>query len=149
MKNLSLNSSISALYRISEAAGGAMPLYLARVAAGFPSPADDYIERSLDLNELLVRHPAATYFVRVSGDSMTGAGIYSGDLLIVDRAEQAVSGSVIIACLNGELTVKRFIRNNGGAFLMAENEAYDPIPVTEESGFEVWGVVIHVIRRVR
>src|SRR5471030_2397814 len=89
------------------------PLFAARVPAGFPSPADDYIERSLDLNEHLIRHPAATFFVRASGDSMTGS-IHSGDLLVVDRSLEAADGSVVIAVIDGELTVKRLRRRGDG-----------------------------------
>ena len=126
-----------------------IPMFSAHVPAGFPSPADDYIDRNLDLNEFLVRHPAATFFVRVSGDSMVNAGIHSGDILIVDRAESPVNGSVIIAALNGELTVKRLARGSDGVFLVPENPAYSPMRVGPEMDFEVWGVVVHVIHSFR
>lgn len=126
-----------------------LPLFMARIPAGFPSPADDYVEGSLDLNELLVRHPAATFFVRVSGDSMTGAGIHSGDVLVVDRAESARNRSVIIAALNGELTVKRLVREKGRACLVSENPDYAPMDVTGDTQFEVWGVVVHVIHSLK
>ena len=90
-----------------------LPVFLGRLPAGFPSPADDYIEGKLDLNRHLIKHPAATFFVRVSGDSMTGAGIHSGDLLVVDRSLEAIDGNVIVAALDGDLTVKRFRKRNG------------------------------------
>ncbi len=125
-----------------------LPLFSARVPAGFPSPADDYIDRALDLNEHLIRHPAATFFVRVSGDSMVGAGIHPGDILVVDRAEEPSHGKIIIAALNGELTVKRLSRNHDRVCLTPENPAYAPIEVTPEMQFEVWGVVVHVIHTV-
>ncbi|MBN2158701.1 MAG: translesion error-prone DNA polymerase V autoproteolytic subunit [Spirochaetes bacterium] len=125
------------------------PLFAARIPAGFPSPADDYVDQGLDLNDLLIRHPAATFFVRVSGDSMVGAGIHSGDVLVVDRAETARDRSVIIAALKGELTVKRFIRENGRAYLVSENPDYTPVEVTGDTDFEVWGVVVHVIHSFR
>ena len=125
-----------------------LPLFSARVPAGFPSPADDYIDRALDLNEHLIRHPAATFFVRVSGDSMVGAGIHPGDILVVDRAEEPSHGKIIIAALNGELTVKRLSRHHDRICLTPENPAYAPIEVTPEMQFEVWGVVVHVIHTV-
>ena len=124
-------------------------LFCARIPAGFPSPADDYIENSLDLNEYLVKHPAATFFVKVTGDSMTGAGINSGDILIVDRSVNAVNGSVIVAILNGEFTVKRFFRYGSVVQLSPDNPAYNPIEVKTGSDFEVWGVVMHVIHTVK
>ncbi len=139
------DSSICSIHHINEENPYSIPMFAARVPAGFPSPADDYIDRTLDLNELLVKHPAATYFVRVSGNSMTGAGIRSGDILIVDRAETAVNNSIVIASLNGELTVKRYVQTVDGVYLLAESPEYEPVRITEEMDFEVWGVVIHVI----
>jgi len=137
------------IYRFSPYVRLSLPLFTARIHAGFPSPAEDYIEKSLDLNEYLVQHPAATFFVRVTGDSMTGAGINSGDLLIVDRALKAVNGSVIVAILNGEFTVKRLQSSGKRVRLFPENPAYQPIEVTAGCDFEVWGVVVHVIHTVR
>lgn len=122
-----------------------LPFYLSRVAAGFPSPADDYVEKKLDLNEHLVKSPAATFFVRVSGESMTKAGIFHGDLLIVDRSLEVKEGSIIVAILNGEFTVKRFIKRDGRMLLAAENDAYQPIEIHPDMDFEVWGVVTNVI----
>jgi DNA polymerase V len=121
------------------------PLFLVPVSAGFPSPADDYLEGKLDLNQYLVKHPAATFFVRVTGDSMIGAGIHSGDLLIVDRSLEPKDGNVVIAVLDGELTVKRIERHDGKLFLAPENKDYPLIPVTEEQFFQVWGVVTNVV----
>ena len=126
-----------------------IPVFIARVPAGFPSPAEDYIEKTLDLNEYLIRHPAATFFVRVTGDSMTGAGIHSGDILIVDRAVTASNGSIVVAILNGEFTVKRLESSARGVRLCPENPAYEPISVRAGCDFEVWGVVVHVIHTVR
>ena len=122
-----------------------LPLFGTRVAAGFPSPADDHLENTLDLNEHLVRRPAATFFVRVQGESMTGAGINPGDILVVDRAEEARDGKIVIAALDGELTVKRLSRRDGRVMLMPENPAFEPIPVNEEMSFVIWGVVRSVI----
>ena len=136
------------IFRYSSCGRLPLPVFIARVPAGFPSPAEDYIERSLDLNEYLVRHPAATFFVRVTGDSMTGAGINSGDILIVDRSVRAVNGSIIVAILNGGFTVKRFSSGGGAVRLYPENPAYEPIDVAPGEDFEVWGVVVHVIHTV-
>ncbi len=121
------------------------PLFVASVSAGFPSPADDYIEGKLDLNTYLIKHPAATFFVRVEGDSMIDAGIHSGDILIVDRALEPVDNSVVIAAVHGELTVKRIRKSKSKLFLVPENGCYEPLEVTEEMDVEVWGVVTTVI----
>ncbi len=123
----------------------ACPLYSSHVRAGFPSPADDYIETYLDLNEHLIKHPAATFFVTASGDSMTGAGIQSGDMLIVDKSLDASHGKIVIAAIDGELTVKRLSRQGGRVQLLPENDAYKPIDITDEQDLVIWGVVTHVI----
>jgi len=122
-----------------------VPLYGSSVRAGFPSPADDYIESMLDLNTYLIKHPAATFIVKASGDSMNGAGIQSGDLLIVDRSLEAVHGKIVIAAVNGDLTVKRLFKQNGIIKLMAENPDYPPIDITATEEVVIWGVVTHVI----
>ncbi|ACU88303.1 LexA family protein [Desulfomicrobium baculatum] len=124
------------------------PLYLDRISAGFPSPADDYIETALDLNTYLIRNPAATFMVRVSGDSMTGAGISDGDVLVVDRSEQPAHGKIVVAVLDGELTVKRLVMKNGQTLLAPENPCYQPITVTEGQDLHVWGVVTGVVRKL-
>ena len=121
---------------------------MSAVEAGFPSPAEDYIEGSLDLNKHLIKHPAATFFVRVSGDSMINAGIYPGDILIVDRSLEAIDKKIVIAVIDGELTVKRLKHRDNLLFLEPENEAYLPIKITKEMSFEVWGVVTNVIHKV-
>ena len=115
------------------------------VCAGFPSPADDYIEGKLDLNEHLIKHPAATFFVRAVGDSMTGAGIHPGDILIVDRALEPSNNAIVIAVLKGEMTVKRMRKTRDRLFLVPDNESYEPFEVTGETDVEVWGVVTVVI----
>lgn len=122
-----------------------LPLGAGRVTAGFPSPATDHVEQRLDLGEYLVLHPEATFFLRVKGDSMTGAGIHHGDLLIVDRSLSPASGRVVVAALNGELTVKRLHRSRGKLTLKAENPDYPDIPVNDEQDFQIWGVVAHVV----
>ncbi len=126
----------------------ALPLYASGVSAGFPSPADDYLEGALDLNEHLVKEPAATFFVRARGDSMTGAGIHDGDLLVVDRSREARDGSVVIVSLNGELTVKRYVCRGEQVWLEPENPAYQGILLNEEDDVRTWGVVTNVIHRL-
>ncbi|MBV8884295.1 MAG: translesion error-prone DNA polymerase V autoproteolytic subunit [Chroococcidiopsidaceae cyanobacterium CP_BM_RX_35] len=126
-----------------------LTLFLMPVSAGFPSPAEDYIEGKLDLNQYLVQHPAATFFVRVSGDSMTGAGVHSGDLLIVDRAIEPTDGSIVIAVVNGELTVKRLHKQGDHLWLRAENEHYQPLEINESTEFQIWGVVTSAIHLLR
>jgi DNA polymerase V len=125
-----------------------LPLFSGKVAAGFPSPADDYIEKNLDLNELLVHKPAATFFVRAQGESMLGAGIHPNDILVVDRSIEAVPGKIVICALNGELTVKRLERDNGQWQLKAENPAYADILIHDELDMVIWGVVTNVIHAV-
>ena len=122
-----------------------LPLFNGKVAAGFPSPADDYVEKNLDLNELLVQKPAATFFVRAQGESMLGAGIHPNDILVVDRSLEAVPGKVVICAINGELTVKRLERANDQWQLKAENPAYADIVIHDELELVIWGVVTNVI----
>jgi len=123
-----------------------IPYFATLVPAGFPSPAEDYEDVSLDLNSYLVRHPAATFFVRAQGDSMIGVGIYDGDMMIVDRAVTPCSGTVVIAVIDGEFTVKRLIKKQPGrVVLRPANDNYTDIVVSESSNFEIWGVVIHTI----
>lgn len=125
-----------------------LPMFLESVSAGFPSPADDYMESKLDLNDLLIKNPAATFFVRVTGDSMINSAIYSGDILVVDRSLDPKEGSIVIAVINGELTVKRLIYKDSYIYLVPENKFYQPIKITEDMNFEVWGVVRSVIHSV-
>jgi len=120
-------------------------LYMSQVQAGFPSPADDYQETKLDLNQYMVKNPAATYFVRVSGDSMIGAGIHPGDLLVVDRSIEPRNKKIVIANINGELTVKRFRVNRKKMTLEPENKDYPVHEINDEMQFEIWGVVTNVI----
>lgn len=124
-----------------------MPLYLSRISAGFPSPADDYIESALDLNRFLVKNPPATFMVKVSGDSMMDAGIHNGDILVVDRAAEAIHGKIVVAVLDGELTVKRLHLKDNECMLIPENNQYKPIRIASEQELHIWGVVTAVIRR--
>lgn len=123
-----------------------IPLYVDSVSAGFPSPAQDFVEKSLDLNEFCVAHPAATFYVRAQGDSMIDAGIHSGDVLVVDRALTARHGDIVIACIHGEMTVKT-LELKPNVLLRPKNKAYKAISITEESGLEIFGVVTGVVRK--
>ena len=118
------------------------------VSAGFPSPAADHIDKKLDLNELCIRNPSATFFIRVAGDSMQGAGIHDGDILIVDKSLNPKTRDVIIAVVDGEFLVKRLCRQGNMVFLAAENFHYPPILIEENTSFQVWGVVTKVIHSV-
>ena len=123
----------------------ALPVFASRISAGFPSPADDHIEGKLDLNRHLVRRPAATFFIRAQGESMKDAGIFDGDLLVVDRGIVPRAGDIVIAVLHGELTVKRLAMTEAGSILSADNPAYPDIR-PGEAGCELWGVVTFSIR---
>jgi DNA polymerase V len=125
-----------------------VPLVLCRVPAGFPSPADDYVERTIDLNEWLIGNELATFIVRAEGDSMTGE-IHSGDRLIVDRSLEARHKDVVVACLDGEMIVKRLLVRDGRYYLQPENTAYPLIEITEERELIIWGVVTHSIHPLR
>lgn len=125
-----------------------LPLYLAPVEAGFPSPADDYLDRRLDLHQHLVRNEAATFFLRAHGESMLGAGIHDGDLLIVDRSMDAAHRKVVIAALDGELTVKRLLHREGRVLLAPENPRFEPIDITESESVHIWGVVTYVVHKL-
>ena len=124
-----------------------IPLMNSAVAAGFPSPAEDHLDLPIDLNEYLVKNPAATFYVRVDGDSMDEADIHQGDILIVDRSESYGTGSVVLAVLNGEFTVKKLIKKGNELYLESSNSAYAPIKIEIETDFKVWGVVTYVIHR--
>ena len=136
---------VKKIYCPDESSSCPRPLFVASVSAGFPSPADDYIEGKLDLNTHLIKHPAATFFVRVEGESMIDAGIHPGDILIVDRALEPFDNNVVIALINSELTVKRIRKVDNKLFLIADNSQYEPIQIQEEMDFEIWGVVTNVI----
>ena len=122
-----------------------LPYFDGGVSAGFPSPAEDYMHSKLDLNNLLIEHPSATYYVRVNGDSMLGAGILNGDLLIVDRSLEVTNNCIVVAYIDGEFTVKRIKKINNKMFLQPENKNHQAIEITESMDFELFGVVAHAI----
>jgi DNA polymerase V len=117
------------------------------VNAGFPSPATDYMEKELDLNQFLIHNPEASFFVRVSGDSMIQAGIFDGDTLIIDRSLPVKNGSIILAIVEEEFTIKRFIQRAGKTYLAPENENYQVLEVTNNESFQIWGIVTATIHK--
>ena len=125
-----------------------VPYFLSRISAGFPSPADDYIENNLSLSELLIRNHLSTFLMKTSGDSMMDVGINDGDILVVDRSIEPKNRDIVIAILEGNLTVKRLLfKTNGSVVLKSENSAYKDIKIPESADLEIWGVVTSVIHQ--
>jgi DNA polymerase V len=124
-----------------------LPLFVSKVSAGFPSPAQDYVEQTLDLNELCIKRPAATFFVRVDGDSMIDAGIFSNDILIVDRSVKPAHGDVVVAQVNGEFTVKELCLRPT-LMLVPRNKSFEPISFADDSELQIFGVVTNVLRQM-
>jgi len=122
------------------------PLFASRPQAGFPSPGDDQVEKMLDINDLVVEHPESTFYVRVSGDSMDGAGIFDGDVLVVDRSLEPKDGSIVVAAVFGELVVKYLEKRSGRVELTSATEGYAPIDIAENDDCFVWGVVVGSVR---
>lgn len=125
-----------------------IPLVVAKVPAGFPSPADDYIDRPLDFNELLIVNPAATFAIRVASDSMIDAGIFPDDIAVINKAANAKDRDIVIALLDGEFTLKRYRKRGSRVWLKAENKNYPDTDITGEMTFEVWGVLTGIVRIV-
>ena len=122
-----------------------IPFFSCRIAAGFASPADDHLDNPIDLNKMMVPKPAATFMLKLEGDSMIGAGIHDGDMLVIDRSKNAVNGSVVIAVVHGELTVKRQQRDAAGIQLVPENPEFKAVQIKDESDLVIWGCVTHAI----
>lgn len=118
------------------------------ISAGFPSPAMDFMETRLDVNKLLIKNPLTTFYAKVNGSSMTGAGINDGDILVVDRSLKPEHKSIAVCHINGEFTVKRLLSENGELFLKPENDQFKPLKINEHDNFSVWGIVTHVISKV-
>ena len=141
-------SMVQEILEYVETSGYHLPLYASAVQAGFPSPADDYLEGKLDLNKHLIKHPTATFFVRAAGQSMIKSGIHHGDILVVDRSLEAKNGKIVIAAIDGQLTVKRLKKSSQGTYLMPENDEYEPIKIEENNDVVIWGVVTNVLHEV-
>lgn len=125
-----------------------IPLASTGVSAGFPSPAEDYLDGMLDLNKHLIKHPASTFFARVDGESMKNASINDGDLLVIDKSIEPYDGCIAVCYIDGDFTLKRVDLTDGKIVLMPDNEAYKPIEVKPDDEFAVWGVVRYVIKKV-
>jgi len=125
-----------------------LPVVEGGISAGFPSPAMDFVDVSIDLNKHLIRHPSATFYGRVKGDSLQNAGISDGDLLIIDRSLEPTNGKIAVCFIDGEFTAKRIQLLKNKVLLVPENEKYQPIHVTEGNTFLIWGIVTHVIKNL-
>jgi len=123
--------------------------YANNISAGFPSPADDYMDMSLDLNKELIKNPNATFYGRVKGNSMQNIGILNGDVLVIDRSLDPVNDAIAVCYIDGDFTVKRVHVEGDTCFLIPENEDYDPIPVGEDNDFMIWGIVTYVIKKMK
>ncbi|OWY23700.1 peptidase S24 [Sphingobacteriales bacterium UPWRP_1] len=136
-------------FGVEHTANVQIPLFGSCISAGFPSPADDYVELKIDLNHYLVKNPAATFYVRVKGNSMENAGIYEGDILVVDRALPPKDNDIAICVITGEFTVKRITKRKGRICLLAENTNYLPIEIAEDTDFQIWGIVSYIIHKAQ
>jgi DNA polymerase V len=145
--NKIIQSKVDVIYSIDSKSKHLVKFFDGGVRAGFPSPAEDYFEESIDLNQYLIKHPSATFMVKVVGDSMIDAGIFANDILIVDRSLEAKNNSIVIASINSELTVKRLIKKNSEVFLKPENKKYQPIKILDYNDNLIWGVVTSVIHK--
>lgn len=143
-----MDGSVSGIYLPDRRTRWSRPLIMCRVSAGFPSPAEDYVEGRIDLNRDLIKHPLSTFYIRVAGDSMTPR-IQPGALLLVDRMVETKDDDVVIARIDDELCVKKIrIEDSGAIWLLSENEMYSPIQITEAMDFEVWGRVMYTIQQL-
>lgn len=123
-----------------------LPVVSQGINAGFPSPALDFVDLTIDLNKHLIKHPSATFYGRAKGDSMKDAGISDGDLLVIDKSLQPTSGRIAVCYIDGEFTVKRIKVTNGECWLIPANDKFKPIQITDENNFLIWGIVTHVIK---
>ena len=149
MSNDSINNlKIVSFFNIDQTKQTSIAYAESLISAGFPSTAENFSEKSLDLNDLLIKHPISTFYIRVLGDSMLNAGIHSNDILIVDRALSVSNNKIAVVRINNEFTVKRIKFSRDKILLMAENDNYAPIEITQEMDFEIWGIVTYVIHKV-
>lgn len=146
MKNVNIMSELSiTIHPVSDESSQAIP-NIGGVSAGFPSPADDFLDSRIDLNKELITNPSATYYGRVSGDSMKDLGIHEGDLLVIDKSKPVTNGKVAVCFVDGEFTLKTIKIEKDCCWLMPANENYKPVQVTEDNDFVVWGIVTYVIK---
>ena len=138
---------ISKIYLSKLSQSKSLPFYESVIPAGFPSPAEDHTDLTLDLNDYLIKHPAATFYVYAKGNSMIGSGIHDGDLMIVDRSLNPNSNNIVVAIINGEFTVKKIKKIKNKVYLQPNNNLYEPIEITSDMDFSIWGIVTHVIHK--
>ena len=149
MKTISLNTSkILEIFPIDLSSKLELPVVENGISAGFPSPADDFLDASIDLNKALIKNKDATFYGRVKGDSMIGAGLNNGDLLIIDKSLEPKNGKIAVCFIDGDFTVKRIKIEKNVVWLIAENKNYKPIKVTKDNDFIIWGIVTNVIKSV-
>ena len=146
LKFLNINKQLS-FYAMEDTKLSSVPMFADTVPAGFPSPAEDYLDMDLNLHEYLIQNPAATFCVRANGDSMMDANIQSGDVMVIDRALEPANNSIVLAVLDGEFTVKRIKKNKDEIYLMPANEQYQAMKITDDMNFQVWGVVTFIIHK--
>lgn len=148
INNRLLNTNELALHKLKSDYKLELPLIESKIPAGFPSPADDYLEMSLDLNEKLIRNPSSTFFAQITGSSMENAGIQDGDIIIVDKSLQPKNDSILVCSIDGEFTLKRFKKvDHETGYLMPDNPTFKPIKVTKDNHFMIWGVVTYSIHK--
>lgn len=145
-KNKGINP-VFEIFSVDQSQQVEFPLYSNTISAGFPSPADDFLEKKLDLNKYLIHNSASTFLVRVNGHSMINAGISDGDILVVDRSLEPENNKIVIGIINGEFTVKRIVKKVKRLFLQPENENYQPVEITEDTDFKIWGIVTYTIHK--
>ena len=133
------------IYKTDKLSSLPLDFYLNPVCAGFPSPAEDHLDIALDLNEHLIKHPSATFYIYAKGNSMEGSGIYDGDIMVVDRSLEASSGDVVIVAISGEFTVKHLLIKSKKTYLIPANQDYKSMLITDDMDVQIWGVVIHTI----
>ena len=133
------------IYKADKLSSLPLDFYLNPVCAGFPSPAEDHLDIALDLNEHLIKHPSATFYIYAKGNSMEGSGIYDGDIMVVDRSLEASSGNVVIVAISGEFTVKHLLIKSKKTYLIPANQDYKSMLITDDMDVQIWGVVIHTI----
>ncbi len=143
-----MKKKVFEIFKPDKSAIKELPLYSDLISAGFPSPAEDYIDKKLDLNEYLIKNRPATFLVKVNGNSMINSGIYDGDILVVDRSAEPANNKIVIGVIDGEFTVKRIIKKTKKLFLQPENENFKPIEITEDMDFKIWGIVTFAIHKL-
>lgn len=147
MKFLKLHSSVKIdIYSADTQSVLELPFISEGIRAGFPSPAMDFEDVSIDLNKYVVRHPSATFYGRVKGDSMRDVGIEDGDLIVIDRSIEPANGKIAVCYIDGEFTIKKIKLDKDCCWLLPANENYEPIKVTKDNEFIIWGIVTHVIK---